>query len=101
MSLAYAFGGIELRSTTPFPELRPIAGAAAPRLPRVEFSISEGREPRPERLLFEWPGRYGLSLSTCADGWLFSSPALGAVVVATDGGKVSCCPKPGAPPSGF
>ena len=79
----YDVGGYEIRSTFPLPGLRFVPHSDA--VPAILVDASSGPAAEADRVLFRWPGQYGLTLSACGGGWLFSSAAHGVTVISSDG----------------
>jgi hypothetical protein len=92
----YDVGGYEIRSTFPLPGLRYVPHSDA--VPAILVDASSGPAAEADRVLFRWPGQYGLTLSACGGGWLFSSAAHGVTVISSDGRSVQCYPDTASSP---
>lgn len=91
---AYCVGGLTLTCATPVAGLRSarpeFAGA-----PDITLTIEETRRSASDqvafdRVLFEWPGRYGLTLGASGADWLLtSSQGAASFLVSNDGRRIS------------
>lgn len=81
MTFDYAFGGLAVSSTIALEGLRRgvIAG------PALHVTGEVGPPPEPERVHFEWPGRYRLQLGERDGRWLVRSAFDGAFLIERDG----------------
>jgi hypothetical protein len=87
---AYDLGGFEVRSAFPLPGLRPVSRSEP--AATILVDASSGAVPEAGPVVFQWPGRYGLTLRAFGDGWLVSSINHGAAVVSADGRSIHCYP---------
>lgn len=95
MGFTYLFGGLRLRSEVGFPELRAVNEGYGDGLPLVTISLGLEMAPEPDRQLFAWSGRYGMSLWDRGGDWLFRSKSFGDVLVSRDGRSARCFPSAG------
>ncbi len=91
---AYCVGGLTLTCATPVAGLRSahpeFADAADIALSIEETPCSSSERVAFDRVLFEWPGRYGLTLGTSGADWLLtSSRGAASFLVSTDGRRIS------------
>lgn len=56
----------------------------------MALSLESGPAPAPDRLLFQWGGRYGLSLGTLGDDWLMASSFDGVFLISKSPASVRC-----------
>lgn len=85
----YLYGGLWIASELAFTRLTPIArddGAA----PDIELFLADGA-PDHGRKLYQWPGRFEMSLWSSGDDWVFQSARLGLGVTVTDNGRQLHC----------
>jgi hypothetical protein len=90
----YRFGSLRLASEIVLAQVRPAENRGSS--PEIFLSVGAGEFPRPDRVLFTWPGYYRLSLGLCGADWLLSSARGIAFLISRNGGNLrGFCREPG------
>jgi hypothetical protein len=102
VAFRYSFGGLSVNSDAPLEGLR-----EAPELDRangaadIGMTLAAGAAPSAQEILFQWPGRYGLSLGRLGSDWLFSSRLGAAFRICPDGRRIVAYAGDRSPDIGF
>lgn len=83
----YNVGGLTLSSPTPLAELRQVDDRQWDRSD-IAFSIEHRPCPEPDRVLFKWPGRYGLTLGVSGVDWVMTWARGAGFLISDDGRKI-------------
>ena len=87
MTFAYSFGGFALRSSSALRNLYPIPASARQTVPDIDLFIDEEPGPAPDEILFQWPGRYRLTMGRNGTNWQMGS-RFGTFLISPDGRRV-------------
>lgn len=85
---AYEFGGFVLSSEITLTGLRPAVLPWADAASDLHLTFAHQSGPQPDRLLFRWPGRYGLTLGQCGEEWLVQARFGAAFLFSKDGRNI-------------
>jgi hypothetical protein len=84
----YTFGGLEVASNVPLPGLRD-APALRPGNRELRLSLeTAATAPAADRMVYRWPGRYGLCLGERGTQWWMSSTFDGTYLIPKDASQV-------------
>jgi hypothetical protein len=102
VAFRYDFGGLSVSSDV---RLEGLHEAPPPNGARrdadIGVTLASGAAPAAQTVLFQWPGRYRLSLGRLGSGWLFSASQGGAFQVCADGRRIVAYASGGSPDIGF
>jgi hypothetical protein len=86
----YRFGGLRFRCSEPFGRLE--VERDVDQAPEADWRllIESGPPPAPDEHLFEWPGRYGLTLGQIGSKIVFSARVGGAFLISPETRELRC-----------
>ncbi len=86
----YRFGDVRFHCSEPLTRLEPERATDSDPAAVWCLSLESDPSPEPDKQLFEWPGRYGLTLGRRGDEMIFSTRVGGAFVVASETRTLRC-----------
>ncbi|MBU1170199.1 MAG: hypothetical protein KKD44_11600 [Proteobacteria bacterium] len=92
MNNYYDFGGMKVSSSFKLNGLRPVETSMGRKIRSVCFMIDHGALPDAAQPIFQWPGRYGMSLWSHEQDWLIKSSRTGSFLISDEGRQIRCFP---------
>lgn len=87
----YRMGGLQIQSDFALPGVQVVHKQAEHSTLRIH--LDSGPAPLSGKLMFSWPGRYGLRLYSVQDQWLYTSAEDGSFLLTADARDLYCfCP---------